>query len=208
MARVKDNPDQVRYYRGTAPGKGWEKLTSFSVGAIAWRLYRRKKLRKDQPSREFRLAARGRAPHKANYGLLWHPAAGELQYTKDLEVLREHRAKLYRQVARYLQSGMVFTTGNPQEQYQCEQDFLRLLKSAEQVGHGLGTEIKAAGANRYAPRYFAQIQSAVLGPGVNWSEEQYHHAMESLLKNGFLELLSATRKRGQRLKESSRWLYL
>jgi len=98
---------KVKTYMGRPPSEedGWEPLEQFEDGGVIWQLFEQ-----DQPhSKEwftYKLAALGRAPHKANYWFAKNMHTGQVGYNRDLAALRAKRPKLHESVEALLTERM------------------------------------------------------------------------------------------------------
>ena len=87
----------MKMYPGNEPNEseGWEYLQSFKIDDINWLLFE-KRQEHSQTWFNYKIAAEGSAPRKANYWCAFNKETGHTAFNKDLGAMKEHRPELYK----------------------------------------------------------------------------------------------------------------
>ena len=90
-----------RSYRGNAPDPdlGWVMIRKIGIGDELWMIFRQAQAHSPDWA-NYKIVSTGLVKRKANYWLARNDATGQIGFSRDFAMMREHRPRLHTMVER------------------------------------------------------------------------------------------------------------
>lgn len=103
MRHPYDKGANMKMYGGRVPdeAEGWRLKAELKDGEQKWRLFEKPQAHSDDWV-TYKVVAVGRVERKANYWMVKNTKTGQCAYPADMELMKQHRANLFKQVGKWV----------------------------------------------------------------------------------------------------------